>query len=436
MPAPVLAPAPAASPARRSYLLRAADQLATAMATYGIPLLILATTGSGALTGLAYLVEWVPRLATFTVVGTLVDRHGPHRVFRLANAARTVLAVLTLAALSALPGDGAASTTVALCFCALAGITAQVSFLAAEAIGSAHSQQSPQRAHRVQSVQIGVDQGALIIGPLLGGVLLLAGPLALLAAIAAASLAAVGGTVGWHPPAAASAVTSPATSFARSLGAGLRTVARQPALVWLVAGLAASNLALAVIESSAPITVMQHFGHTSAMVGAVWSAGAALSLLGLAACGRSIDRWGLWAVGAMGAVVVCLGSLTTALAPGFATYTAGVALLLGADAVMTVVLRTLRARLIPPRGSGATLSVTVVAVLLPFPLAGALVAAVPASGLPVLLTACALVQITVLAAAFAGLRRHHADLAAPVEPLRLVPPHADETAATDLAPAA
>ncbi|MGX1759921.1 MFS transporter [Streptomyces lydicus] len=436
MPVPVHATAPADAPARRSYLLRAADQLATAMATYGIPLLILATTGSGALTGLAYLVEWVPRLAVFTVVGTLVDRHGPHDVFRLANAARTVFAALTMAALCALPGSGAAGTVVVLSFCAMAGVTAQASFLAAEAIGSAHSQQSLLQAHRVQSVQIAIDQGALITGPLLGGVLLLAGPSALLAAIAAASLAAVGGSVGWHPPTAATTVTAPATSFARSLGAGLRTVARRPALIWLVVGLAASNLALAVIESSAPITVMQHFGHTSAMVGAVWSVGAALSLLGLAACGRIIDRWGLWAVGAMGAAVVCLGSLTTALAPGFAVYTAGVALLLGADAVMTVVLRTLRARLIPPRGSGATLSVTIVAVLLPFPVAGALVAAAPAAGLPVLLSACALVQITVLAAAFAGLRRHRADLAAPVEPLRLVPPHANEPSPMDLTPAA
>ncbi|MGW2404054.1 MFS transporter [Streptomyces sp. NPDC001739] len=416
--------------------MRAADQLATAMATYGIPLLILATTGSAVLTGLAYLVEWVPRLGAFSFGGALVDRYGPYRVFRLANSARAVLVALTVAALSALPEPGAAGTAVVLCFCAVAGVTAQVSFLAAEAIGAAASQQSPRGAHRVQSVQIGIDQGALIAGPLLGAVLLLAGPLALLAAIATASVAAAAGTVGCYRHRAAPAVADHATSLAGSLGAALRTVVRRPALIWLVAGLAASNLALAVIESSAPITVMQHFGHSSVMVGAVWSAGAALSLLGLGACGRSIDRWGLWSVGAVGAVVVCLGSLTTALAPDFATYTVGVALLLGADAVMTVVLRTLRTRLIPAQGSGATLSVTIVAVLVPFPLAGALVASVPASGLPVLLTGCALVQITVLAAAFGALRRHRAALAAPPEPLRLVPSRADETAPADLVPAA
>jgi hypothetical protein len=49
----------------RTYLMRAADALASATATYAIPLLVLVlvTTGSTALTGLTFLLEWSPRLA-------------------------------------------------------------------------------------------------------------------------------------------------------------------------------------------------------------------------------------------------------------------------------------------------------------------------------------------------------------------------------------
>jgi hypothetical protein len=47
----------------RTYLMRAADALASATATYAIQLLVLVTTGSTALTGLAFLLEWSPRLA-------------------------------------------------------------------------------------------------------------------------------------------------------------------------------------------------------------------------------------------------------------------------------------------------------------------------------------------------------------------------------------
>ncbi|MGY4968332.1 MFS transporter [Streptomyces nigrescens] len=410
----------------RSYLLRTADALATAVATYGIPLLILTTTGSATLTGLAYVVEWVPRLAAFTVGGALVDRHGPRAVFRAANAARTALVAVTAVVLGLLPA-GTGATAVALAFSAATGVLGQLSFLSAEAVGAANGLQVGRDAHRVQSVQIGIDQGALIAGPLLGGVLLLAGPVAMLAAVAAFSLIAAAGTAGWRTASVALAGDG-SLPLVRSLSTGLRTVAGIPALAWLVAGLAASNLALAVIEASAPITVIQHFGHSSAAVGVVWGTGAAGSLLALAACRRGIDRWELWPVGIAGAAGVSLGSLAIALAPGFAAYAVGVALLLGADAVMTVVLRTLRARLIPASGFGTTLSVTIVAVLVPFPLAGALIAAIPPSGLPALLTVCAVVQGTVLAAAFTGLRRHRAALASqPAPPLRLVPPAVDET---------
>ncbi|MFD4944616.1 hypothetical protein ACFWNT_19295 [Streptomyces sp. NPDC058409] len=57
----------------RTYLMRAADALASAAATYAIPLLVLVTTGSTALTSLAFLLEWAPRLAAFAFAGFLAD---------------------------------------------------------------------------------------------------------------------------------------------------------------------------------------------------------------------------------------------------------------------------------------------------------------------------------------------------------------------------
>lgn len=66
----------------RTYVMRAADALAGATATYAIPLLALITTGSTALTGFAFLLEWSPRLAAFTFAGSLVDRWGAAAVRR------------------------------------------------------------------------------------------------------------------------------------------------------------------------------------------------------------------------------------------------------------------------------------------------------------------------------------------------------------------
>ncbi|MEU7601896.1 hypothetical protein AB0B44_12865, partial [Streptomyces sp. NPDC041003] len=85
---------------RRIYLPRTADASAFAMTTYGIPLIVLATTDSAALTGLAFALEWIPRLAAFSLAGAMVDRHGTKRVFRIASVLR---ALVVLAAAVILP---------------------------------------------------------------------------------------------------------------------------------------------------------------------------------------------------------------------------------------------------------------------------------------------------------------------------------------------
>ncbi|NED80721.1 MFS transporter, partial [Streptomyces sp. SID11233] len=83
-----------------------------------------------------------------------------------------------------------------------------------------------------------------------------------------------------------------------------------------------------------------------------------------------------------------------------------VAAVMAGEGAMTVVLRTLRAHAIPAPAFGSTLAVTIILVLLPLPLAGALIALVPADSIPLLLLACAILQGAALAVCFAGLRRH------------------------------
>ncbi|MEU0942510.1 hypothetical protein ABZ379_06895 [Streptomyces canus] len=268
------------APLARSCLMRASDALATQIATYAIPLLILVTTRSNSLTGAAFVLEWLPRLVAFTLGGPLVDRFRAHRVF----------------------------------------------------LGAHASRRAGSDAHRVQSVQIGIDQSPLL----------------------------------------------------------------------------ASNLALAVTQASAPITVMTSYGHSSIAVGAVWSTAGLVALAAVAACRRAIDRFGLWPVGAAGATTGCAVCLATALAPNLAVYAVTIGALMAGEGALTVILRTLRVRLIPAAVFGSTLSVTIVLVVVPMPVAGALVAVLPAGALPGLLVACAVLQGAAMALAFRGLWHHRA----------------------------
>ncbi|WP_435124531.1 MFS transporter [Actinacidiphila sp. bgisy144] len=375
---------------RGVYLPRAADAGAAAMATYGIPLLVLATTNSSALTGAAFTLEWIPRLAAFTVAGQLVDRLGASAVFRAATAARAVVA---LAAAVVLPTQGGPiATTVVMVLAASTGVLSEVSYIAAETTGGIASQDAGERAHRVQGVLLGCDQVAGLMGPALAGLFLQKfAATGMLIAIAGLSAAAGALAPCPHHP-------RPATARARSNGVlrglrvGLCTLRSLPALGWLVAGLALSNLASGTLQAAAPAIVVTQLGHSTADVGLIWSAAAAAALGTVAGCRLAISRFGLWPVIAACAAVASSACLAVSLTHTYTGYLVLIALLTAGEAGMTVVLRTLRSHLIPKDVFGATLSLTILLLLLPFPLAGILVAAVPPPELAHVVTGCAVAQ--------------------------------------------
>src|SRR5262245_25941089 len=64
-----------------------ADQLIMA----AVPLLIYGQTGSIAWSGLAYAVEWLPRVVTMPFMGSLVDSLKPRRQFLTSDASRLII---------------------------------------------------------------------------------------------------------------------------------------------------------------------------------------------------------------------------------------------------------------------------------------------------------------------------------------------------------
>ncbi|MFE8940957.1 MFS transporter [Streptomyces sp. NPDC007872] len=403
LPRPTSPPASFTPTLARANVLRGGDALATVILTYALPLLVLTSTGSTTLTGLAFAAEWVLRLGALAGAGALADRYGAARLFRTANACRTLLTALAIPALITLPLGSAVAVTAVVLLGAACGGLAEWSFVSAETTGANLSRRAGSYAHRVQAWQMGIDQGAMLTGPLLGGLLLLAGAGAMLAAVAALSATAL--LV--HP--APAPRPEPATTAATAgLRTGWRTLKALPGLGVLVAGLAASYFASGLLQASAPITVTHTFDRPPAAVGVIWSAAAAAMLAATALCRLLIDRFGLWPIGATAAALASAACLAAALAPTLPLYTAFTALLMAAQGVLGVVLRTIRARLIPAHVFAPTLSLTVLLTVAPMPAAGLLVAAVPAPLLPVLTVCCALVQTTALAWCFTSLRRHTA----------------------------
>ncbi|MFC9131356.1 MFS transporter [Streptomyces sp. NPDC057099] len=387
---------------RSIYLPRTADALAFAMSTYGIPLLVLATTHSAALTGLAFALEWIPRLAAFGWAGAIVERRGATIVFHLASLGRA-LALAAGALLLHLHPSGTVASATVMVLAATTGVLTEFSYIAAETAGAAASRRAGTRAHRVQAVLLGIDQTATLAGPALAGLLLLTSPPKMLAVITVLSLLAALLALR-TPPSTDAPVRASKGGASAGLLTGWRTIRSLPALGWLVTGLTLSNLAIGFLQAAGPVIVVKHFGYSATAVGLVWSAAAAATLLSVTLCRFAIDRLGLWPVGAACAALASIACLAAAQAPDYLCYLVMVAVLMAAEGGMTVVLRTLRSRLIPPDRFASTLSATIFILLLPFPVAGVLTAITPPDALGHVITICAALQALGLFCAFARLR--------------------------------
>ncbi|MFJ5265492.1 MFS transporter [Streptomyces sp. NPDC088387] len=387
---------------RSIYLPRTADALAFAMSTYGIPLLVLATTHSAALTGAAFALEWIPRLAAFGWAGSVVDRRGAAVVFHLASLGRAVV-LATGAVLLHLHSSDAVAIVTVMVLAATTGVLTEFSYIAAETAGAAAGRKAGVHAHRVQAVLLGIDQTATLAGPALAGLLLLAGAPPMLAVITVLSLLAALLALR-TPPSPVTPALAPKGTPGAGLLTGWRTIRSLPALGWLVAGLTLSNLATGLFQAAGPVIVVERFGQSTAAVGLVWSAAAGATLLSVTLCRFALDRLGLWPVGAACAAIASLACLAAAQAPDYRSYLVLVAVLMAADGGMAVVLRTVRSRLIPPETFGSTLSVSILILLLPFPVAGVLTALTPPDAMGHVITACAALQALGLFCAFARLR--------------------------------
>ncbi|MCV2464430.1 MFS transporter [Streptomyces sp. ICN988] len=381
------------------YLPRGADAAASAMTTYGVPLLVLAATGSAVWTGLAFALQWLPRIGAFTVAGTLTDRFGTARLFRAATLARAVVTLLAAGALAMADARSTVATVTVLLLAAVTGALTECSYVAAETAGGAASRAAGTQAHRVQSTLITIDQTATLAGPAAAGLLIEhGGPAAMLTTLALFSLlaAALGPR---HDTAPVDRDTQ------QGLGAGWTTLRSLPALAWLVGGLIVSNGAVALLQAAVPVIVVTDLDHSSADAGLIWSAAAVTSLLAVTASRWAIDRWGLWPAGATAATVAAGATLAVAHADTYRSYFLLITVLMAGEGGLAVVLRTVRSHVIPADVFGSTLAVTILLLLLPYPAAGLLVAALPTAQLGHAITTAALLQTIGLAIAFTRLRR-------------------------------
>jgi hypothetical protein len=139
---------------------------------FAVPLLVYKITGSISMSGLAFFIEWLPRLISLPFAGALSDKLGGVHVYLFSDGMRAVICSMAFMLILNFPQH--AFLVISLLMGACAFFYAQ-SFIAMEA--SIPMLVGKENVAHAQSLLQGVEQSALIFGPLLSSLLLLMLPI-------------------------------------------------------------------------------------------------------------------------------------------------------------------------------------------------------------------------------------------------------------------
>lgn len=383
---------------RQSYVLRLVDSLATTTMAFVVPLMVYNITHNIAWSGASFTLEWLPRLTAIPAAGPLVDRLGAPRFFVIADGLRAAI----VAGAAVWIWQDPRSWLIVVGMAVLAGMLAQSTFVAAEKLGVEVTGNQP--LHRVQAVQVGIDQIVQVLGPVVGGVLLAINATLALGGIVALLIMSIG--ISWRLNKAlpiTSSVSTHRPSVLAGFRAGLRVIGEHRSLVHVMIGTALFNLLLALLLTVTPAIVEQRFHRGTASVSLLWSLAAGASVLAVGIASRAAQRFGITAVGIVSGVVACVACLVAGMTHNYWTYVYCLMIFLAMDASYAVFIRTARARIVPRAVYGTTVGVIVLLTLSSYPLAGVLVAVVPFRFISQLIVGCTTITALLSCWSFAAM---------------------------------
>lgn len=368
-------------------MLRFADGVATSTLIFAMPLMIYNATRSLSWSGLAFLIEWLPRLVAIPLAGSLVDTFGSRRMFIVSDGGRLAMLTVAIVLVALQPHMWPILLGVGV----VNGLLGQLSFVAAEHMGV----QIPTKKshHQVQSVQVGIDQTVMVMGPMLAGALLFFGNLGVLAGVGILSMISL--FFAMRLRLVHTATHAGRLSVLSGFRRGWSIIAASRPLQFVVVGTVAFNFLLAFITVITPATIKGEFGGTDGHVSLLWTVGAIVSIISVYVASRIMKRTGIVVIGTVAGIFASLAILVASMTHTYIVYAICVTLFLAMDGVYAVYIRTARARIVPIEHFGVTVGVIVLFSLIPFPLVGMIVAAIPQVALPFVLGVCTVVCLLV-----------------------------------------
>ena len=360
---------------RRFMVSRALGSLCDQFLMFAVPLAILQETRSARLAAIAFVIEWIPRVVGFPVVGALIDGLNLRRTFILLDLGRVVVLLLAAAALHA---AGTFATLSALMACMSIGYV--TNFLGIEAV--IPNNLEPERFPAAHSTVQAVEQGSQVLGPALAALLYQRDGITLVLLVCAGvfALSALNtSTLSFRDSSHANTASIRAAVATNLLA--VRTLLEKPSVFYLSGMTWVVNLVFGTTLSVAAAVVVQYFSRSSTTFGLMQSGAAALAIAVFTVVPSLTRRLGVAVVGRFALIAMIGAGFVLGLAPGLWAFVLGYCVLNAFDGVFNVYVRTMRSTILPKEHLGKVMGIIGAINLLSIPLGG-LVASALSTTLP------------------------------------------------------
>lgn len=372
---------------------RALGALCDQFLLFAVPLAVLEETNSAGYAAIAFVIEWIPRVIGFPLIGSVIDGLPLKWVFLVLDVARVVLILVA----AALVGPFGAFGTLPV-FMAFMSICYVVNFLGIEAtIPNNLPEEDFPRAH---SLVQGVEQASQVVGPVLAVFLYNTGSIefVLLACAVLFALSAV--NIALLSLQDSSAANS--ASLARVIStnqAAFKILLKRREILYLSGMTWVVNFVYGTALAISAAMVVQHYDRGSSSLGGMQSVAAVVAVSLFAAIPYLVRRAGIPFVGKLSLAVMIACGFLLGFSPNFLVYAAAYCLLIAFDGGFNVYVRTMRSTVLPKEHLGKIMGIIGALNLLSIPVSGALVSVLASHvSLPGIVRISATISVTLCAA--------------------------------------
>jgi len=349
--------------------IRFFSSLGDQLLLFAVPLLVYKATHNIAMSGLAFVIEWTPRVISLPFAGMLSDRLGGRSVYLMSDFVRSLICLIGFTIIVLYPSTifYSVSTVMGICafFYAQAFIAQEATIPTLVKFGE---------LHKAQSVVQTVEQATLVLGPFFASVIVLVLPIEYLLLVTAVifsfSFSGMLLLKGFSK-----VITQPLKkNVLQEMKLGINIILANEKLIWLCIITIVLNLIWGMMLSTGAVMVTGIFAKTNVSFGFLQTLSGILSVTILLLAPFLINRTSVVFIGLLSYLLIVLGGMLVGFSHNYWEFCIGYLLIMSMDGLFNIYIRTERSKIIPQEHLGKVIGFIVFLNQLSLPIAGLLVA--------------------------------------------------------------